>query len=147
MPKLLVYFLPMHSKDFYLTLNIIDIIMGIIFTGIFESSLIIRVHSYYDSWVWILDLILLVTAIFALCKYFMKRYYRTSAHFAYMITRIFSSVLKFLFTVMILYACIVRMADNKHRSKYTPSLVYFSFMTCYSTLSLYWSYHLMRIVN
>ena len=147
MIKLFVYFLRMPSRDFILTLNIIDIVMGVISTGILQYDFLVKVHHMYSSWIWLLDLALFIAAIVALFSYLSKRYYRSSAHRVYMIIRIFVSIFKFLFVTMVLVSYIQAISDNRSRHPKIAPMLYFIGLECYCLLSLYWSYHLMKIVN
>lgn len=147
MPKLLVYFIRMNSKDFYLTINIIDILMCAISTGLFQANTIITIKHIYSSWMWLLDLILLVAAICALVSYFSKRYHRTSTHFAYMIIRIFTSIFQFISFTSLLIVILKSISNNTKRHPNAVIFAYILFMEVYSLLSLYWSYHLMKIIN
>ena len=90
--RLLIWCLPLWESEFYLTVNIIDILSSIIF--ILNATLNKGYTSFHFApFVEILiDAIFLVYATAILIIYFVKSSFATKFHFFYMISRYFARV-------------------------------------------------------
>ena len=147
MPKLLFCYLHQHRKDFYLTMNIIDIILGVLFSGLFAINHQIHLDVYYGSLIELLDLILFIIAIIAIFQYFSRRHYHTDVHKIYMIIRLFTTIFKFLIICMSFLNLLQTMSHHRDKTRYTNQLVFLISLTLFNFLSLYWSYEFMRMIN
>ncbi len=150
MIKLLFCAVPLHTKDFYLTVNVIDILMAIMFSGLFAVKIGVQIRFEYTHIDWLLDLFLLIFASIALVYYFSKRSYRTDMHKVYMITRLFLTIFKLIMVAMTLFSFIMNTDLKKYKKKpetYVVSLLAWSAICAYQMLSTYWSFHLMKIIN
>lgn len=146
MTKLFVSFVQMSSTNFYLTLNVIDILVSGANIGMLEIKPFVVINSASSAMLFYLNIALFVSAIIALVMYITKKYLRTKAHMAYMVVRLFVSIISFLVVSMALVAVVKNMA-NTHNDAASTLLVYLVLMFLYDLLSLYWSYQLMKIVN
>lgn len=148
MYNLLFCFLPLHRKDTYLTINVMDIIFGLVFSGLTASAHILPIVVESNRTIdLILDIALLIAAIIALFLYFNKRHYHTTTHKAYMIIRLFATVLKFISYINVM---IMVLTDNRHhhnRDERTKTILYLVIYGILCFLNLYWSYLLMKIIN
>lgn len=150
MIKLLFCAVPLHSKDFYLTVNVIDIIMTILFSGLFAVKVGINLKFEYTHIDWLLDLFLFIFAVLALVYYFNKRSYRTDVHKIYMISRLFLTIFKLIMVALSLFSFIINTELKKYQKRpdiYVVSLLAWSAICAYQMLSTYWSFHLMKIIN
>ena len=150
MIKLLFCAVPLHTKDFYLTVNVIDIIVSILFSGLFAVKVGVRIDFEYTHIDWLLDLFLLIIAAFALVFYFSKRSYRTDIHKIYMITRLFLTIFKFIMVLLQLINFIEYTELRRYKKEpgqYVFLLLAWIFICCYQLLSANWSFYLMKMIN
>ena len=80
-------FLRLNSKELYLSINIIDIVVGGFFMWNSLGNKGYDTHHYNAHVELIMDIVLFVMAIIALITYFSRKWFRTGIHTAYMITR------------------------------------------------------------
>ncbi len=151
MPNLLFCAIPLHSKDFYLTINIIDLIISIFFSGIFMATNIVSFRVEYTRFDVLFDLLLFVFALLALINFFQKRYYRSDMHKIYMFTRLFLTLTRLILISMAIFTWFANFdrnnRDSRTRSKNNSYLIYMMIHGSYQLLSSYWSFQLMKIIN
>ena len=87
MYPLLFCCLRLWSKEFYLTVNIIDLAVGGLFMFNALGNKGYQHHHYSAHVELVMDIVLFVVAIIALIKYLTRKWYRTGIHTAYMIVR------------------------------------------------------------
>lgn len=146
MPKLLVYCLPMSSKNLYLILNILDIVICMMIMGFIQINFISALNKIGSSMIIFLYFTLFISSSVALFVYVTRGSYKTRAHMVYMIVRLFISIISFLIMTMALFGAIKVLSAGTNNNL-APTLTWLSIMILYDTLSLFWSYQLMKIVN
>ena len=147
MYNLLFFGVPLSSKDFYLTINIIDIIISVFLPSLFQSGLVgpYTSNQSHQSITNILSILLLVFSICALVFYFTKHSYRTGIHKAYMITRIFLTIFQL---VMVGMALINELRwHSQYGNFHSDRIPILVFLTVFHALSTFWSFQLMKIIN
>ena len=141
MYNLFLCFLPLHQKDFYLTVNLADIILAVL--SFFGSIAFQVIFLNYRSIIQILQVALFVTALVALIMFLSNGYYRSGWHKAYVIVRIFLTVL-----MLILYSLTLLsvLTNNNNYADKTRDIILISVMWLFSLISASWSYYLMKII-
>ena len=141
MHYLFIWFLPFHSKDFYMIINIIDVILPIV-TGGFLYRMLAQ-SGGFDNGQTIETVIAvqLIIAIVALILFFTERGYRHVIHKIYMFYRLFLTIFVFIF---VLYSLFIAVTKNRLNTEYVLTWVgVFTF----NGLNLYWSLELLKIIN
>ena len=138
----LIWFIPLASKDFYLIVNILDIVMTLCFEGFITGFIYGRSGAWNYNTHRTLNLIFLILAIIALIFYFTERTYRHTIHKIYMLFRLFVTVVSFIFLILVLIDIIRGGAPSK-----TDQLISLIGYGCFNILNLYWSLELLKICN
>ena len=148
MYNLLFCFLPLHRKDTYLTINVMDIIFGLVFSGLFAANNILPITVQTNRTIdLVLDIALLIMAIIALFLYFNKRHYHTTTHKAYMIVRLFATILKFISYISVMLVVLTENTNHHNKNDHAKYIIYLILYGILCFLNLYWSYLLMKIIN
>lgn len=141
MHNFLIWYIPLAAKDFYLIVNIMDIVLSVFFPWLFY-----KFFYYSSSWSRdthaTINVIFAVVAIIGLIFYFTERTYRHLVHKIYMIVRLFVTVVAFVMIVLFLLDLLLGKVHNS--AEYVLPAIGWG---CFYILNLYWSLELLKIVN
>ena len=142
MHYLFIWFIPLHTKDFYLIVNLIDVILMAFFNGYLNRFFYYRTQWTRDMHQTLL-VIFLIMAIVALVVFFTQNTYRHVVHKIYMLVRLFVTLMSF---IMVFYALfdILMSSDSRDKVEHVMSWLGYG---CFNLLNLYWSLELVRIIN
>ena len=142
MANLLIWFAPLRHKDFYLVINIFDIIFLSLFV-----SVIYRFFYYHTDWTrdtqQIITSVFLVSAILSLIIYFVKNTYTSAVHRIYVNLRLLFTLITFLLVVWQLVDILLHDTSRSRPERVLAWDGYGSF----NFLNLYWSLELVKIIE
>ena len=139
MHNLFIWCLPLHSKDFYLIINILDIVLCACNSTFLRQWLWASSGNVSRDTMTTVMVIFMIIAIVALVLYFTERGYRHVIHKIYMFFRLFVTIFVFIMLIINFVSSI----GNIQPEHVIPWVLY-GFL---NFLNLYWSLELMKIIN
>ena len=141
MHNFLIWYIPLQSKDFYLIVSIIDIIMTLVFERAMTEMIYVTSNHFRRDTHRSLNLALGITALIGIIVYFTQHTCRHLVHKIYMLLRLFITVVVFIFLILLLIDII---QYSKTPLETTISIIGYA---CFNILNLYWSLELVKICN
>lgn len=137
----LIWFVPLEAKDFYLIVNVLDVVMCLFSEGWLLNFMYGGLVPWNYNTHRTVNFILAASAIIALIVYFTQNTYRHVIHKIYMLVRLFVTGIVFIFLVLIL----IDIMGNGRAS--TDRVIGLIGVGCFNFLNLYWSIQLLKICN
>ena len=138
MYNLFLCFLPMRTKEFYLTVNIADVALAVLNLCGYYSF---QIHgNNIVNLIPILNIALIVTAIVCLVIFMMHGRFTTVWHRIYVIVRIFLSI----FLMIVYTSFLIGILTRKHMD--VNELILACAYWTLGLISASWSYYLMKII-
>ena len=142
MHYLFIWYIPLNSKDFYMTVNLLDVISIIFFNSYFMKFISYPSklsHNVHQNILWLFILM----SIVALVVFFTKNTYRHITHKIYMLLRFFVT---FVSLIMVFWAITDIIGENNSKRK-AESVISWLVYGCFNLLNLFWSLELLKIIN
>ena len=141
MSYLLIWFLPLSSKNFFLIVNIIDVVLTLSMGVVISRTLAYMSGTYMQSFD-ILMFVFLILSILSLVVFISKSTYAHTLNRIYVFYRLFLTLIVFIFLVIRLYWIAAYSGEHKF-----DLLVWFLSYFIFNGLNLYWSLEMLKMVN
>jgi hypothetical protein len=144
MHNLFFCFLSLTDKQLYLTINLIDVVISFLYSGLFPTRDLFPISIYSDRTLDILIICFLIAASISLFLFFYRNEYKTIAHKAYMVLRSFLVLILCIYYIRLIFNYFDNSYSAHDNVKIIFTLIFYGFL---AFLNIFWSYLNVVIIN